>query len=123
MTLQFSPEALQQIREVVHDVVQEVVHAVVHAVVDPRFEALERELRDGINENRRQFGVLHEALTSKVELVIEGFNGHNQRCDRLEGEMHGGFAQVDRRLTSISARLPRLRPARPPKRPRRRRDS
>ena len=115
MPLEFSPEALQQIRDVVRDVVR--------AVVDPRFEALERELRDGIAENRRQFGVLHEALTSKVELVIEGFNGHNQRFDRLEGEMHRGFAQVDRRLIVMSARLPQLRPTRPSKRARRRRKS
>ena len=109
MPLEFSPEALQQIREVVREVALEVVRDVVHAVVDPRFEALERELREGIAENRRQFGVLHEALTSKVELVIEGFNGHNQRLDRLEGEMHDGFAQVDERLIVMSARLPRLR--------------
>ena len=115
MPQEFSPEALQQIRGVVRDVV--------HEVVDSRFESLQQQLHEGIAEHRRQFDVLHEALTSKVELVIEGFSGHNQRFDRLEREMHSGFAQTDRRLILISAHMPRPRRARPPKRVRRRRKS
>ena|SRR5688572_24632100 len=111
MPLELSPEALEQIRQVVESVVAGRFATVDQRLgsVDQRFDQLRTEIRDGLEQNRRHFGVVAEELKSKLDLVIEGFNRHDQRMDRIEREMRDGFAQVDRRLIAISAHMPRQR--------------
>jgi uncharacterized protein YPO0396 len=125
MTPQLSPESLEQIRAIVQEAI-----AAAFRGQEPRFEGIERrfrliderfdsvdqqfvqvrqEIQDSAAENRRHFGVLNENLTGKLELVIEGFTGQNQRMDRLESEVHEGLAQVDRQMVVIWSRLPRRR--------------
>lgn len=72
-------------------------------------QEVRRETRDAVAENRRHFGVLHEDLRTKLDLVIEGFNGLNQRMDRSERRTDERFDRVDLQILRLSARLPRPR--------------
>ena len=82
--------------------------------MDQRVDALQTESREGLAENRRHFGVLHEDLRDQIRLIAEGFATTNERIDRLEIGMHTEFARVDGRLRRLEAERPRRR--RPPKR-------
>lgn len=77
--------------------------------VDHRLAGLEVRLEDGLAENRRYFGVIAESLQTKLELVIEGQIGLDQkldrRCDSLARDVEG----LDRRMLRMSARLPARR--------------
>src|SRR5687767_2492382 len=105
MTPLLSPESLAQIRAIIHEVVDRRFDA-----VDRQFVEVRQEIEESAAENRRHFGVLNENLTAKLELVVEGFVGQNQRMDQLESEVHAGFAQVDRQLMVIWSRLPKAEP-------------
>ena len=133
MTPQLSPESLEQIRQNVqeaiggverrleaHDERFDAIERRFDAMdqrfdaMDQRVDALQTESREGLAENRRHFGVLHEDLRDQIRLIAEGFATTNERIDRLEIGMHTEFARVDGRLRRLEAERPRRR--RPPKR-------
>ena len=137
---QLSPESLEQIRQIVQEAIGGVErrldrHDERFDAIDRRFDAtdqrfdamdqrfdamdqrvdaLQTESREGLAENRRHFGVLHEDLRDHIRLIAEGFATTNERIDRLETGMHAEFARVDGRLRRLEAERPRRR--RPPKR-------
>jgi len=89
--------------------------------MDQRLDGLEARLGDvetGLHRHisevsaadRRAFGVLAEALQTKIELVIEGVMLVDQKLDRHRVETRDELGKLDRRLTRVSARIhPRRR--------------
>jgi len=71
----------------------------------------ERRLRDDVREQitqsqgetRRDMGVIAEELTGKLELVIEGVRGVDERLERFRGEVARDFQAVDRRFLHLEA--------------------
>lgn len=115
MTPQLSPESLEPIRALIEVTVRNGLSEL-EGRLEPRFDAIDRhfvelrgEMRDGLAENRRHFGVLAEALQTKLELVIEGQMGLGQRVDRRFGEVDERIDNLDRRMVRMSARLPARR--------------
>jgi hypothetical protein len=70
---------------------------------------IDGRLAESTAETRRHSGVVAESLMTKIELVAEGVRANGERVDRFQGEVHGQFAQVDRRLLRLRARQPRRR--------------
>ena len=68
-----------------------------------------RYIDESTAETRRHFGVVAEGLMTKLELVVEGVRGTNERLDRFQSEVRAQFARVDRRFLRLEARRPRRR--------------
>ena len=66
---------------------------------------LRQQIADSQAETRRHAGVIAEELTSKIDLVIEGVKGVDERLERFRGEVHGEFQQADRRFLRLEARI------------------
>jgi hypothetical protein len=60
---------------------------------------------DSQAETRRYVGVIAEDLTTRIELVIEGVRGVDERLERFRGEVRGEFDKADRRFLRREARI------------------
>jgi len=87
--------------------------AELRAYVDASAAETRAELRAYVDatarETRGHFGVVAESMMAKLELVVEGLRGTNERLDRFQAEVHGQFTRVDRRLLRLEVRIPRPR--------------
>ena len=82
---------------------------------DNGFELLRAELREfrgeltATEERLRQqiahVDVMAEDLKTKLDLVIKGVKGVDERLERVRGEVHGEFQQADRRFLRLEARI------------------
>jgi predicted nuclease with TOPRIM domain len=65
------------------------------------------ELRETEDRLRTHFGVLVEAMQSKLDLVIEGVLMVDQKVDRLHRESQGEIGKLQRQTMALAARIPR----------------
>jgi hypothetical protein len=70
---------------------------------------IDGRLAESAVATRRHLGVVAESLMTRIEVVAEGVRGNGERLDRFQGEVRDQFAQVDRRLLRLRARLSRKR--------------
>jgi len=57
-------------------------------------------------ETRRHFDVVAESLVSQIRLVAEGVLTLDRKVDRLADELRGELVRVNRRMLTLSARIP-----------------
>src|SRR5262245_28880007 len=65
----------------------------------------QRALGFETTETRRYVGVLVEDLKSKLDLVIEGVRGVDERLERFRGEVREDLQKADRRFLRLEARI------------------
>jgi septal ring factor EnvC (AmiA/AmiB activator) len=81
--------------------------------VDARFDAVDRRLEELSErmdshavETRRHFDVVAESLVSQIRLVAEGVLTVDRKVDRVADELRGELVRVNRRMLTLSARIP-----------------
>lgn len=69
-------------------------------------EARTREYVDQkVEDNRRHFGVIAEALESKIQIVAEGVTMVDEKFEGFRNEVREDFQRVDRRFVRLDARV------------------
>jgi len=74
--------------------------------VDARFDTVDRRFDELSAEIQRHFGVVAESLASQIQLVAEGVLTIDRKVDRVADELRGELVRLNRRMLTLSARIP-----------------